>query len=451
MASSARVWVWMMVGGVLAGCDGSGTTGGGGNSGTTASVTASSTGAGSCPGGVIVDGACTGKCTSDQCLQPPAGETWENTCVVNTCKLVCDSHADCTKGQQDCATATRDEGGAAVNVCQTNGKSEFFGADCKQGNECDGITVCPSGEPCGASNCGGDTAACVPDAEACRKQDAAGVFAIDPACKKGRCAAPGASYDGELCHVGDACPANECKPMRCTGAAPGDANGFCTRDHCSTDDDCPGGYACALVRDPHGICGTSPAKGDNNFCGTTAEPCIAPSAFATDGATYLEGSLCLLKKSCVKRSTCMPCATDLDCSLQPGQRCVQVGAIKACASDCATAKDCASDATCTNGYCVPKFGECKAPTPTFCAPCINDEDCGSKGSTWACASLSNGMRACFDEAFPDTCTTNTDCPTSPGGLHGSCLDENFGVAPGDTIYHHCYLPVDLDSNITSCW
>lgn len=429
---------------LLVDCDDSGGTGG--------SSSSSSTGAGTCADGVVIDGVCSGKCTSDKCLQPTMGEAWSNTCVTNACQLVCATHDECApNGSQDCVAATKDEDSATVSVCQANGKLPAYGVECPQGTECGDKFTCPSGEPCGASNCGGDATLCVRDGEACRIPDGSGGFKTDPACTKGRCVAEGAPFDGAVCHVGEACAAAECQALRCTGAAPGDAYAFCTRDHCEVDTDCPGGWTCGTVRDPHAICGTNPVKGDNGFCGSTTEACIDPADFAKDGASFFEGSLCLLKKSCVKRSPCMPCATDLDCSALPNQKCVQIGADKRCASDCGTDKDCPDDYACTAGSCTPRFGACEAPTSTFCAPCVTDEDCGKKGSTWGCADLSSGGRGCFDEAFPDTCTTDADCPTSPSGIHGTCLNESFGVSPGDSIYQHCYLPLDLNSNKTSCW
>jgi hypothetical protein len=68
-----------------------------------------------------------------------------------------------------------------------------------------------------------------------------------------------------------------------------------------------------------------------------------------------------------------------------------------------------------------------------------------------CASLSGGMRACFDFSFPDTCTSDADCPAAPGGRRGSCLDEDQGVPPSDPLYHRCYLPYTAADNKTSCW
>ncbi len=415
-------------------CSGGDDTGSGATGGTTSG--------GGCVGGIVIDGECRAKCSPDKCIQPPEGETWRNTCVENTCKLVCDAHSDCfLDGTQDCAAKTEDDTTAAVNVCVANGKASGFGNSCPFGNECDTQLACPNGRPCGASNCGGDAAACKKDSVAC--------FGVEN-CTLGVCDAAGQPYHGKPCSLEPACPDNECKPMTCLTSGELDADAYCGKHDCSTDADCPGGFWCGVTMDPHGICNSMPAKGDNNHCGTTADPCIDPANFGTDGATYFEGSLCILRRTCMKREACAPCETDLDCSRVDNQRCVQVGPAKNCAVNCNTDSDCEDDFTCQANSCVPRFGACKGQG-NFCEPCLSDDDCGGVGTTMACIQGSGNQKACFDLSFPDACTTNADCPAAPGGKHGTCLDENFGVGPGDSVYHRCYLPINLSTNKTGCW
>jgi hypothetical protein len=69
----------------------------------------------------------------------------------------------------------------------------------------------------------------------------------------------------------------------------------------------------------------------------------------------------------------------------------------------------------------------------------------------ACAELSGGQRACFDYSFPVTCMTDDDCPMSPTGKHGECLDELEQVTSDDSVYHRCYFPIYKTDNKTSCW
>src|SRR5262249_55131232 len=132
------------------------------------------------------------------------------------------------------------------------------------------------------------------------------------------------------------------------------------------------------------------------------------------------------------------------------QHCTMVGSEKVCTRGCLSNKDCDPDYECTTGQCVPRFGACVG-SGNFCEPCRNDEDCGGKGTTKACVSLSGDQNECFDESLPDTCTTSADCPKSPGGKNGYCLDENLGVSSTDALYHHCYVPFNLSSYKTSCW
>ena len=404
---------------------GSGTGGGGGGGGGVGGGT--TTGTGDCINGVIVNGVCEGKCEASKCLA-------DNVCVGNRCVLKCDSHQDCyPDGSQSCTPAKDDETDADVSVCQFTGKPAGIGAGCPFGNECDNWLACPDNGICFASQCGGDTAACTADADACKGVDN---------CVIGKCA------DGSGCRVD--CAAN-CKPwLSCNTKGEADADAYCTKRDCMSDDECLAGYFCGTIRDPHEVCGSNPKKGDNNFCGSTSEPCIS---VPEGGTSRFEGSVCMLRKSCLKRDQGAPCTTDLDCSQFDSLACVSFAGETHCARKCAANSDCALDATCDPGLqaCVPKFGAWKGPPGTFCAPCLSDEDCGSKGTYWACSDLSGGMRACFDQSFPDTCTKDLDCPAAPGGKHGSCLNENFGVAPGDANYHHCYLPVNLNTNKTSCF
>lgn len=383
-----------------------------------------------CVGGYVTpDGVCEGKCEPDKCLEG-------NTCVGNRCVLVCSSHTDCyLDGSQDCLPAVEDDTKADIFTCQFPGRPAGTGTGCPFGVECGNWLACPDNGTCFATQCNNDPGACVQDADACDG---------DASCVIGKCP------DGSGCRVNCA---TDCHPwLECETKGEADADAYCTKRDCAADTDCVGGYYCGIVRDPHEVCGSNPQKGNNNFCGKTNEPCLAPGA---NGTSLFEGSLCMLRKSCLKRDQGAPCATDLDCSQIEGQKCVSFGGETRCARACAQDSDCLLDAACDPGVgaCVPRFGKWAADDEggKFCEPCKSDEDCGGAGTTWGCAELSGGMRACFDESFPDTCTTNADCPTSPGGKHGTCLDENVGVDSSSSVYHHCYLPINLSDNKTTCW
>ena len=84
-------------------------------------------------------------------------------------------------------------------------------------------------------------------------------------------------------HAGilDPCPAgnSDCLAgLVCNTRGEGDGEAYCTIDGCMTDDECPAGLYCGVVRDPHQICGT--IKGDDYFCGETTEACIDASILA---------------------------------------------------------------------------------------------------------------------------------------------------------------------------
>jgi hypothetical protein len=409
-------------------CGGGATGGSGGSTSATSTATSgtgtgsTSTGADQCVGGVIIDGVCEGKCSPDKCLPM-------NTCVGNACELLCTSHSECQTGTQDCAAAKEDGTAKDVTVCTNTGRAAT-GTACPFGTECTMgmLMACPNGQACGpadAMQCGGQ--ACTKDAMAC---------GADMSCRKGLCP------DKTPCTV-PACPAAECRTLQCQTAGAADAHAYCTSTDCSADADCPGGFYCGIVRDPHTICNLMPAKGNNNLCGKTAEPCIDPATFGMDGASYFEGSRCILRKSCLKRDECAPCAGDIDCSFLQGSHCVTAGPDKRCLFDCKKNSDCTGEYHCVSGSCQQKYGQCTPKTKgEYCAACINDEDCGDKTGAWACEvtdSLS-GERGCFDTSFSDACMADADCPKSPHGRNGHCLTEADGVSPGDSVYHKCYWP-----------
>jgi hypothetical protein len=357
---------------------------------------------------VEVDGKeiCEEKCRPEFCLEG-------NVCVGNRCKLVCDSHLDCysiaggdaetqacTAVKQDSKNGLND--GADVLVCDTSPKVAEAGVACPKGDECGGVFACPDGSAC------------------------------DPAA------------DG-------ACPAAECKPMVCRTTGPGDADAYCTTVDCKADTDCAPGFYCGVIRLPNNICGTD--KGEE-------DPCVDPSTFSQNGATFQEGPVSLIQNACLKRDLCAPCVNAVDCSLRGDFACVQIGATTNCAKTCLTEDDCPDDYNCaaaappTPGYCVPGTGSCEPPaTNNFCHPCLNDLDCGPPGAdnTVACIEDSVGQGACFDTTFPDTCTTDADCPESPSGRPGECLDEGEGLTSADQLYHRCYLPFFSGAGSFQCW
>jgi len=124
------------------------------------------------------------------------------------------------------------------------------------------------------------------------------------------------------------------------------------------------------------------------------------------------------------------------------QTCVDVGGEKRCARGCATDKDCDPDSICDipagapSGSCKPRFGKCVG-MGSFCDPCINDEDCGGKGTSMVCFDYNGGQKACLD-LKSGQCATDADCPKAPGnGLNGQCAN---GI---------CFPPYVNNEN--TCW
>jgi hypothetical protein len=50
-----------------------------------------------------------------------------------------------------------------------------------------------------------------------------------------------------------------------------------------------------------------------------------------------------------------------------------------------------------------------------------------------------------------TCMTDDDCPLSPGGRRGKCLDESVGIEPTSSLYHRCFFPFDAVNEEFTCF
>lgn len=432
-----------------------------------------------CEGGYVTTaGSCEPKCDPAKCVEG-------NVCVENECRLQCASHAECFAGSQSCGSS-KDDAGAAVQVCIDNGHHVpstglGVGKACPFGQSDCTTTVCPNGLECDAAACGGLPDTCVKDDDACAGKET---------CNIGRCPA---DENGKKapCTV-TTCAQAACATLTCNSTGDGDATAFCTQTDCASDEQCGAGFHCGFVRDPHDVCGKTCTggkcesgaacskdgdcqKGNSQFCGKTLEPCVDPKAKPA-GTTYEEGPVCMMRKQCLRRDPCAPCEENIDCAGGGGDLCVMVGKSKACTHFCTTDVNCRPDEACTpaagtcgatptawctvaadcpekddtcvpRSVCIPRTGSCHAETATdskFCYACTTDFDCGAVDSSWACSELSNGERACIDQSFPTTCTTDANCPKSPGGKAGACLDENDGLSPSDSVYHRCYFPAKLE-------
>ncbi|RLB60984.1 MAG: hypothetical protein DRI90_12430 [Deltaproteobacteria bacterium] len=389
-----------------------------------------------------------------------------------------------------------------------------YGVVCPGGDIQCTASACPNGLECDLTACGGNPTQCVRDEEACGELGEDCNIGTcenwDPndKCVEGFCALSERGCGGDIhcqrCTVTD-CETNECTPFKCLGGAgDGDATAYCTHHDCTEDAHCPGGYYCGVATDPRDVCGATcsggscsdnPQKncgedadcqtGNTSFCGETFEPCLDPSQFNVDGAQFFEGSACLLRNSCIKKEECAPCETNVDCRLGAAHTCVAWGTATVCARFCAAAADCTNDMDCLyygktcqaspaidcltpadcpkpgdqcldRSICLPKSGDCRAANATgskFCHHCVDATDCGAADPTtvWDCVEISYGEHACFDRSFPDSCTVDSDCPQSPSGTHGECLDEGDGVTSSNSVYHRCYFPRDDFKEQYTCW
>jgi len=387
---------------------------------------------------------CEGLCSPSACANPG------NVCVDNLCALPCAAEIDCPIGQS-CVPAVTDGTSMPIAICQINGKSAI-GLKCPLGNECAAQQPsCPDGSNCDYTQCGGDT--CSPDPIACGD---AGTCAI------GRCA------DSTPCTV-PGCTSDQCQPLVCLSSGAGDADAYCTMLDCQTDDNCGGGFWCAIARDPHPICGAAAGKlpglcaiscvsnaacvtayGTGSVC--TTGFCQPPCVMTGGATTFKQGSFCTERNECRVRRACDPCTTDLDCSAVAGQHCTAMpppnDSAKFCSVDCSTDADCPSSFGCTGNECVPRYGTCTG-TGAFCEPCHSDDECGA--GRYCSREETGGERICTAPIGGTPCSTDANCPTSPSGQHGACMDTAENSAPGDGVYHTCWLPYNTATARFACW
>jgi hypothetical protein len=386
-----------------------------------------------CEGGYVRTVAGSTKQTCEGLCSPAACANPGNVCIDNRCQLECATLLDCPSGQE-CVAATTDgpdggAGGTMTMICQNNGKAAI-GAACPFGNECKPASppaaggaqpACPDGSNCDYTQCGGN--ACTPDPVACA--------GFSGNCPIGLC------DDGSSCTV-PGCTADKCKALVCLSDAPAggaDEAAYCTLQDCHADTDCPGGFWCEKVHDPHQICG-QPKPSAN--CGTTTDPCVDPSMDMANGTTYAKGTYCTLRSECHLRRACDPCASDLDCSGSAGRHCTTVGADKFCVEDCAGDSDCVNGFQCTTGECVPRSGACTG-AGKFCESCHDDTECGTG---LECVQFEvGGERVCVYPTI--ACSADSDCPVAPSGLHGYCeVDSGSGI---------CLIPLNTGSGEFTCW
>lgn len=247
---------------------------------------------------------------------------------------------------------------------------------------------------------------------------------------------------------GDPCPFGyECSG-HCHTAGPGDARSYCTVS-CNVDAECPGGYECGFERAKQAVCvnGTV-VHGNSNLCDVPAgAPCVERSVIEQPDSGYVEEDFCLQKKVCLKRESCAPCQSDVDCSWGFDLGCAITPDGSRCLVRCGQDSDCDDDKACVGGHCTPRAGD-SCIGGGFCSPCRFDTDCGTNE---VCMSLYGNEKACIDPRLSITCNSDADCPTGPSGAHGACLDFRQQVPSTSSAYHRCYAPWSETKSAFSCY
>jgi len=392
--------------------------------------------------GVMVEGVCEELCDNAACAQ-------NHVCVANDCRPFCSDQGDCPL-RYNCVPVAGADGKPLGNVCfqldyAKNG-STGQNSPCTSDAECDALR----GFSCADGRC----------VRSCATHDDCGPL--------GLCAGEGAERsctqtDGEFgpgqfntrCPDGDECDASA--GFECVGIGAGDADAYCTKVNCAESSDCAPGYACIDQRGDHGPC--APACGFAGF--PNDEDCVPVEEIDQPGSEWRCGSVSLLRKACIKQDYCTPCETDADCGALPGQICAKdATGTKICTTLCderlpgacpfGSASSCrVYDEELGLPTCGHKFERCLGDG-NACEPCVVDADCGPNGYCYE--TPSSRERLCIDLDF--TCTADSECPESPGGVIMDCLLSSSEVSPTSPLYQKCFAPnVATSLTITrhGCW
>ncbi|MCC6214391.1 MAG: hypothetical protein IT376_05955 [Polyangiaceae bacterium] len=373
---------------------------------------------------------CTGLSTSEGCLAKcdVTKCATGHACVANDCRPTCSTQAECPAGY-NCVGVYVDEalvGGVAVR--ENPDGTPLTGTHCfqlpyaasgstGQGTACDPAK--PEEEQCDTLRgyrCVEGTCQlpCWSHADC----GAAGHCEIATAGARGHCvgddAPRGAGQYGTACPELEGC--DTASGFECAGGAATDPDNYCTLATCSADTDCALGYACV-------------------------------AAPAREGAGSIGG-----ENRCEKRDYCRPCETQGDCAGYPGQVCARdSGGAKICTVVCdpnlenacpwGTASLCGvTDTELGVATCSHKAGACVGDGGA-CTPCGADGDCGANG---LCLTLSGTLeRVCVD--LDHRCTTDQECPYSPGGPLLQCASAAVGTPTTSPLFERC-LPPNIAPN-----
>lgn len=417
-------------------------------------------------GDACVNGACsTGSakdcndkngCTADEC-DPETG------CFYQNAEGDCDDGTDCTEG--DHCEAGQCVAGELVCDCVNDGDCFELNDDdlCNGSLQCTGgkciidsqskVTCEESDDPCLTFLCDGATGECL--------EDAAG--------------------DGEICDDLDACTTGDvCEGGQCVGSvAVCDDGNTCTADTCNaelgcihtpnSDGDCNDGNKCT---DPD-LCMDGVCIGQAIDC-EEGNPCTLNSCLPATGCQFEElsgacedGNLCTTGDECIDavckgvELVCVaddnPCTNDFcdpaaGCVHEPNDLPCDDGNACTLADHCVEGEcvpgellyECDDENPCTTDSCNADTGEC-IYTPNS-QPCDDGDPCTSGDQCTNSICISGVPKDCDDEKVctEDLCNQLGQCKNTP--VSGSCEDGNACTVNDQCVVGACQPGQPLKCN-----
>jgi len=344
-----------------------------------------------CDCGLCSQGTCYSQCTDQQeCCEGTNGRSYCTECCSDaSCPGACEV---CVEGQ--CGSAcTQDEEccqGECVatgTCCRDSGDSCLVtGGPGTQGNCCDDLLCCASGE-------GGYCAECCHDSDcgecgSCAGGVCSGECSQDQECCERECVAIGTccAKEGDYCTLGEPDPGQE--PVECCSdfvCCATETSAACAE--CCDDTDCPSCSHCS-----NGICYDGCRQGEE-CCGAVCVP------------------LGQCAHLCIPQSqTCA--GSELECCR--GLKCCIAGETSFC-TECCEDSDCGACEICDSGACAPKSDCCHGEGHTCGVAAADDSaqlDCCD--GLVCCDNLYYGASVCAE------CCVDHDCPHGGHCHEGEC-------------------------------
>lgn len=241
----------------------------------------------------------------------------------------------------------------------------------------------------------------------------------------------------------------------------------CSSWTCSTNLDCPSGYACSSDKRCALTASTTPCTkptdcatgncGADNAC--HASDCSATGCPASFVCKLASGVASCVPADAIKDGGSTSCGSDADCPSPAGSKCL-TGSCVAPENQCADATQCTGGSQCVQGACTPTCSK-NSPCPTGYACDEAKGVCtGANPSPCTSSAQCSSGAVCVQQHCVAACGTGETCSAGLKCVDGGCTpDQNpvFACTPESgcqkgsiCLRHSCYIACDADAGADAC-